>query len=177
MTRLSKILRATALPLGLTLGLGLPGAASAEITPFATALITSGDNAIAGTATISETASGYLLLSLELTGVPSGTHAIHLHETGDCSAADYTSAGGHLSADRLHGVSETDGPHQGDLPNIHIGAEGIAKAEYFLSPELSTMLFDDDGTAFVMHGGADDYRSQPAGDAGPRIACGAFRKP
>jgi len=144
----------------------------------ATADVTDRDGTSLGTVTLTPQPSGTMLVELELDSVPSGTHAVHLHETGDCSADDFTSAGGHIAGDMQHGISVNGGPHPGDLPNVTIGDDGSLTADFF-NPHLSLdeMIFDEDGAAFIMHAGADDYTSQPAGDAGDRIACGAFSGP
>lgn len=128
-----------------------------------------------GTVEVQDTPSGMVIIRLNLKGLPPGNHAIHLHETGDCSAPDFKSAGGHIAGDRQHGALNPDGPHPGDMPNLTVPDSGAVIADGFL-PFLSVgeMLQDGDGAAFVMHDGTDDYQSQPAGDAGDRIACGVF---
>jgi len=68
-----------------------------------------------------------------------------------------------------------NGPHPGDMPNAEVGADGMLKQEIFLAGlDLDGMINDDDGAAFIVHSGADDYTSQPSGDAGSRIACGVL---
>ena len=130
-----------------------------------------------GTVTINETASGIPLVIVALNGLPEGTHAIHLHEVGDCSAEDFSSAGGHIAGDAQHGVDEQGGPHPGDLPNAIVGSEGALNLEIFAANlDIGGMVTDDDGSAFVVHEGADDYSSQPSGDSGDRIACGSFEQ-
>lgn len=128
-----------------------------------------------GTVEVHDTPSGMAIVRLNLKGLPPGSHAIHLHETGDCSAADFTSAGGHIAGDRQHGALNADGPHPGDMPNLTVPDSGDVMADGFL-PFMSVgeLLLDGDGSAFVVHDGIDDYQSQPAGDAGDRIACGVF---
>jgi len=128
-----------------------------------------------GTVTLNETLSGTSLVVVALSDLPEGSHGIHLHETGDCSADDFTSAGGHIPGDAEHGVFAENGPHPGDLPNAVVDSSGDLNAEYF-NPrlEIENMIMDDDGAAFIVHAGADDYMSQPAGDSGDRIACGVF---
>ena len=160
-----------AIPLA-ALALATPVLADGHMAPLATAAV-EGDG-ISGTVTLMTTASGTVHAVIDVTGVPEGVHGIHLHETGDCSAADFTSAGGHIAGDRQHGLVE-GGPHPGDMPNATVGADGALKVEAFL-PHLDgeTMILDADGAAFIIHEGADDYASQPAGDAGSRIACGVF---
>ncbi len=154
-----------------------PAAAVAEAhleTMLMTAQVAGTDGTAMGSAMVTPTESGVALLSLDLVGLPAGSHAIHVHETGDCSAADFTSAGGHLADGHEHGVRAANGPHPGDFPNIMVGEDGTATFEFFnpmLTPE---MMNDDDGSAFIVHAGTDDYISQPAGAAGDRIACGVF---
>ncbi|SER99232.1 superoxide dismutase, Cu-Zn family [Tranquillimonas rosea] len=135
------------------------------------------DGNMLGTASLHETASGAVTVQLALENVPSGTHGVHLHETGDCSADDFTSAGGHVAGDAEHGVMSANGPHPGDLPNVVVGENGIVDVEYFnMRLDLDDHILDDDGAAFIMHDGEDDYMSQPAGDAGDRIGCGVFEQ-
>jgi Cu-Zn family superoxide dismutase len=131
---------------------------------------------IDGTVTVEPTPSGVMIVTLDLTGVPPGEHAVHIHETGDCSADDFTSAGGHVAGDAKHGVMVEGGPHPGDLPNAHVRGDGILQIAHFNARLAPEHLTDADGAAFVMHEGADDYMSQPAGAAGARIACGVFEK-
>ena len=119
-------------------------------------------------------------INVSLEGLPAGTHAVHLHTKGDCSAADFTSAGGHLNpAGHEHGRLNPKGAHLGDLPNVTISSEGVGTVNGLLTGTNATVtaaIFDEDGTALVVHEGADDYRSDPAGAAGPRIACGVFSR-
>lgn len=116
-------------------------------------------------------------------GLPPGTHAFHIHETGSCSP-DFEAAGGHLNGGEAHGILDEDGMHAGDLPNIHVPESGQHRVELFhdgvtIDPEASSgegpVVHDDDGSAVVVHEGEDDYTSDPAGDAGERIACGVLR--
>ncbi|APE27647.1 superoxide dismutase family protein [Aurantiacibacter gangjinensis] len=122
--------------------------------------------------------AGEVTLSVSFTSLPAGTSAVHLHTTGDCSAGDFTSAGGHLNpGDNQHGTLNPQGAHLGDLPNIEIGSDGSGSMSAILrgrSAEVLPQIFDGDGTALVVHEGPDDYRTDPAGAAGARIACGVF---
>lgn len=119
------------------------------------------------------------VISLELSGMPPGWHAIHVHHQGICDDHDdgFKASGGHVDpGDREHGLLNADGPELGDLPNIWVHEDGRVKAELY-APGLTlddskTGLFDDDGSAFVIHEDADDHRTQPIGGAGGRIACG-----
>ncbi|WP_375175026.1 superoxide dismutase family protein [Pseudooceanicola sp.] len=155
----------------LALCLAASGAWAAE----ATADVKNRDGDRLGAIRVTDTASGVAVATITLINLPEGAHAIHLHETGDCSADDFSSAGGHIAGDRAHGVMAEGGPHPGDMPNLTIKTDGIGEAEVFLPfLDVERDLLDEDGAAFVMHSGLDDYRSQPSGDAGERIACGEF---
>jgi Cu-Zn family superoxide dismutase len=134
---------------------------------------------IDGTVVLTETASGTLLVAVEVAGVPEGWHGIHFHETGECEG-DFESAGGHIARGLEHGIGTADGPHPGDLPNVHADADGNIHAEFFtlavtlaVSGELG--LMDEDGTALILHENPDDYQSQPGGESGARIACGVLQ--
>lgn len=139
-----------------------------------TAQVSDAQGAELGAVVMRDTPSGMAVISMELNNIPQGQHAIHLHETGDCSAADFGSAGGHIAGDRSHGVMNAEGPHPGDMPNVTIAPDGTLKGDVFLADLTVDEMMDEDGAAFVMHGGTDDYESQPSGDAGDRIACGVF---
>ena len=153
------------------------GAVSAQDTAAEsfTAQVAAADGTDHGTVTVQPTASGYALVTLDLQGLPPGQVAVHLHETGACEGPSFESAGGHLALDgQDHGIMTETGPHVGDLPNLHVPDSGEAMVEHF-APELTAdVINDNDGTAFIIHGGTDDYESQPSGDAGDRIACGVL---
>jgi Cu-Zn family superoxide dismutase len=131
-----------------------------------------------GSAVLTEATNG-VLVRIEVKGLPPGWHGLHFHETGDCSKADFTSAGGHVHAQatRVHGLMNPDLNEAGDLPNLHVGADGAGTVE-LLSTFVSLKgaggrpaLVDKDGSALVIHANADDYMTQPIGGAGARIAC------
>lgn len=173
-------MRTSLIAAALSLPLALPALADSHSTdtpdmqPFAAAEV-SGPEGIAGSVSLHETGSGMVLARLNLTDVPPGLHGVHLHETGDCSADDFKSAGGHIAGDRKHGVLVDGGPHPGDMPNVEVTEDGLLKAEVFLPHlDLETMIADEDGAAFIVHADPDDYSSQPSGAAGSRIACGVF---
>ena len=136
--------------------------------------VKSPDGESLGTATATATPSGMMLVTLELEGVAPGIHGAHIHETGTCTPPDFDSAGGHLSGDKEHGVMSANGPHPGDLPNIHVPDSGALTVEYFVSGLTAEMLADEDGSALVLHEQPDDYVGQPSGHAGPRLGCGGF---
>lgn len=152
-----------------------PAMAADNAKQSATAEVADRDGNALGTVSVQATASGTALVTVSLEGLPEGTHGIHLHETGDCSADDFTSAGGHIAGGAAHGVEAGGGPHPGDLPNAVVGPDGTVKLQIFNSRlDIEAMLMDEDGAAFIAHSGADDYTSQPSGAAGERIACGEF---
>lgn len=129
-----------------------------------------------GTVQFTETPSG-VLVHLQLRNVTPGTHAFHLHQTGRCEAPSFESAGGHFNPTNAeHGFKDASGPHAGDLPNVHVPPSGALEIEVLAGDvrlgEGENSLFDADGSAVVLHRGADDYMTDPAGDAGTRIACG-----
>lgn len=109
---------------------------------------------------------------------PGSSHGFHVHEKGDCSAADATSAGGHFNpAAQPHGRAGQGTHHAGDADNLMANANGVAKVDVHLrGVTLGGRAANDiAGRAIVVHAVADDYRSQPAGNAGARVACGVIR--
>jgi Cu-Zn family superoxide dismutase len=158
-------------------------AASASAASGQASAAISGPAGAGGTATLREGPSG-VLLRLEVSGLTPGWHAVHFHEKGDCSDPKFASAGGHINhpaAKKAHGLLNADGPDMGDLPNIHVGADGKGQAEVFSSlvslngADGRPALLDADGSAIVIHAGPDDYVTQPIGGAGARAACGVIR--
>jgi Cu-Zn family superoxide dismutase len=130
-----------------------------------------------GTATLVTTPSG-TLITLDLTAAPPGTHGFHIHSAGKCEPPEFESAGGHFNPDKTkHGLLNADGPHAGDMPNVHVPDGGKLTVEVLnslVSLSGESALLDEDGSALVLHAGADDYRTDPAGHAGGRIACGVI---
>ncbi len=127
-----------------------------------------------GILTVSESASG-LTVTGTLRGLPPGTHGVHFHETGICEAP-FASAGGHWNpAGKQHGTLNPNGPHAGDLGNIEVATDGTVVLQ--LTSVSNVLrgdggLIDADGAALIVHATADDNMTDPAGNAGPRIACG-----
>ena len=109
-------------------------------------------------------------------GLPPGDHAIHLHAVGRCDPPKFESAGDHWNpTNRQHGTQNEQGPHLGDLPNFTVGQDGSATIQATTPSGTlrgANALLDADGAAVVVHAKADDYKSQPSGDSGDRIACG-----
>jgi Cu-Zn family superoxide dismutase len=116
-------------------------------------------------------------VTADITGLTPGEHGFHVHEKGDCSAPDASSAGGHFNPDNQpHGARDAEARHVGDLGNLTADDKGRAQLNY-LDQKLSlsgpnTII----GRAVIVHAGRDDLKSQPAGDAGGRVACGAIEQ-
>jgi Cu-Zn family superoxide dismutase len=154
--------------------IGAPVARAAEA---AKAELQTVDGKAIGTVTFAETPKG-VLITISLKGAPEGIHAFHVHETGKCEPP-FKSAGSHFNPEhKKHGFVAA-GPHAGDMPNLHIPANGVLDQE-ILNPNLSlsgkNSLFDADGAAVILHAGVDDYKSDPAGNAGDRFACGVIMR-
>jgi Cu-Zn family superoxide dismutase len=130
-------------------------------------------------ATLTQTPAG-VLIRLSIKGLPAGERAFHIHGVGKCEPP-FTSAGGHFNpGGKKHGVMTAAGAHAGDMPNLHVPASGeltveVLNAAVTLEKGKPNSLFHKTGTAIVIHAGKDDYKSDPAGDAGGRIACGVIQ--
>ncbi|MGV3619298.1 MAG: superoxide dismutase family protein [Archangium sp.] len=122
--------------------------------------------------------NGEVTMQLDVANVPPGEHAVHLHVNGDCSAADAESAGPHWNpTNEAHGQLEHGPAHKGDIGNLKVGNDGKGTLT-FTTREWSMGTGkpnDVVGHAVVVHASEDDFRSQPAGNAGGRIACGVIR--
>ncbi len=131
-----------------------------------------------GSATLQELADG-LKISLFLSGLEPGPHGLHFHANGECESPDFVSAGDHYNPDETeHGLLNQEGAHAGDLPNIIVKPDGTVAAEIMATgvtlKKGKSTLYTKSGTALIVHEKADDGMSQPAGDAGSRIACGVI---
>jgi Cu-Zn family superoxide dismutase len=146
----------------------------------ATAELRNAGGQVVGSARFTEVTGGVRIL-LEAKGLAPGPKGVHVHAGGTCTPPDFTSAGGHFNPDgKQHGLENPDGPHAGDLPNITIGPDGGGRLESMneritLAPG-PTSVFDADGSALVVHANPDDFRTDPAGNAGPRLACGVITR-
>lgn len=167
------------------LALALPAAAMAHDhgkehgAAHATAELIDGQGQSAGRAMIHQGKDGIEVL-VQVVGVPAGVHAVHLHTTGACTGPDFTSAGGHWNpAKKQHGHDNPAGAHMGDMPNMTVGADGKGELKTVVKGGMMTgaadALLDADGAAVVVHASPDDYKSDPTGNAGGRIACGIVK--
>lgn len=128
-----------------------------------------------------EQAAGGVQISLTTTAMPAGRYGLHLHTVGRCDAPSFESAGAHWNPTAAqHGRDNPAGAHLGDLPNLEIGADGRGAVTYTLANAAmeggANPLRDPDGTALVIHAAADDYKTDPSGNSGARIACGVVPK-
>jgi Cu-Zn family superoxide dismutase len=165
--------------LAASLAAGLACVAPAFAADQASAVLKDAQGAEVGKATLTTTPSG-VLISLDLTALPAGEHAFHIHAVGKCEPPKFESAGPHFNPGTTkHGLMNPQGPHAGDMPNLHVPEGGKLQVEV-LNPTVTlsaeSALLDEDGSAIVVHAGADDYQTDPAGNAGDRVACGIITK-
>ena len=145
------------------------------------ASFTGGDGAALGSVAYSDGAGG-ATMTVTASGMPAGTHGIHLHEKGLCDGPKFESAGAHWNpAGKQHGRDNPQGAHLGDLANLEVGADGTGSASFTVAGAMmtsgATMLADADGTALVVHAKPDNYKTDPSGDSGDRIACAVIAAP
>lgn len=153
--------------------------ANAQDKQTATANFVGEDGKESGRATLTAAANGGVFIEVEVSGLPANKWVgFHVHETGKCDASSHhESAGKHFNPTGAeHGFLAAKGPHAGDMPNQYVGEDGILRAQVFDS--MVTLDGKEDGIrgrALMVHANSDDYRSQPAGDAGARLACGVIK--
>jgi superoxide dismutase, Cu-Zn family len=146
--------------------------------PTATAELMNAADQSVGSARLAGALS-WVRIVVEISGLPPGPKAVHIHAVGRCDPPDFLSAGDHLNPSGVrHGLLNPEGPHAGDLPNITIEPNGTGRFE--TSTRRITLaagpatIFDEDGSALVVHAGPDDFRTDPDGGSGQRIACGVI---
>jgi Cu-Zn family superoxide dismutase len=131
---------------------------------------------VTGQATFTEK-NGGVEISIEIKGAKPGMHGVHLHDKGDCSAPDASSAGGHFNPDnKAHGSPSVNPHHAGDFGNFNVGADGTGKLKLTakgltVAPGPNSVV----GHALVIHADADDMKTQPSGNSGARVACGVVQ--
>jgi superoxide dismutase, Cu-Zn family len=149
-----------------------PAPVSAEVT----AQLKTAQGDARGTAVLRMT-DGRMRLTVEAMGLTPGARAVHIHNIGKCDAPDFMSAGPHWNpTSKQHGRDNPMGAHHGDLPNLMIGAEGRGSLSIDV-PGTMAELLDADGAAVMIHAQPDDYKTDPTGNAGGRIACGVLTAP
>ena len=155
-----------------------PAAERATVGDTGTAELRNNAGEVIGTVALTQAPTG-LLLRVEAEGLTPGWHGIHIHAVGDCGDSAFQNAGGHINhAEPVpHGLLNPEGPDDGDLTNIHADDQGRVRAELF-TPRAriaetgpGQWLWDEDGSAVVIHAAPDDHHSQPIGGAGDRVAC------
>jgi superoxide dismutase, Cu-Zn family len=141
------------------------------------------DGQDAGTATLTPDGKG-VKVKLNLTNLPEGEHALHVHQNAKCDGPDFKTAGPHFNPDKKeHGTKNPKGPHAGDMPiNLQVMADGTDHVSFVsdsisLKKDAPNSVFANGGTAFVIHAKADDMMTDPTGNAGDRIACGMIVAP
>ena len=145
----------------------------------ATAALKDAGGKAVGSVNLTQTPHG-VLINLSVKGLAAGEHAFHVHAVGKCEPP-FTSAGGHFNpTNKKHGMLAAEGYHAGDMPNLHIPQSGdltveVVNTNITLEKGKPNSVYDADGSAIVIHAGSDDYKSDPAGNAGGRIACGVIQ--
>jgi Cu-Zn family superoxide dismutase len=158
----------------------LTAAATAPVSAanLATAQLKDSSGVAVGDADLVQTEAG-VLIKLQLKGVKPGEHAFHIHAVGKCEAP-FESAGPHFNpGQHKHGMMSGEG-HAGDMPNLHVPQSGdlsieVLNRQVTLENGKPNSLFDADGSSLVIHAKADDYKTDPAGNAGDRMACGVIQ--
>ena len=152
-------------------------APAADMPPMtATATLKTADGKDAGTVTATEREDG-IAIAVSATAMSAGEHGIHIHMTGKCEGPKFESAGGHWNpTGAKHGLSNPQGQHHGDMPNLTVASDGTGKLDYVIREAQIGEMMDADGAALVIHAKVDDQMTDPSGDSGDRMACGVFTR-
>ena len=127
-----------------------------------------------GKVVLSEDPTG-TTVKVDISELGVGRHGLHLHEVGNCTLPDFKSAGAHLNPEgKQHGRDNPAGAHLGDLANLTVNDDGTAHTDFLVDGTSIAQLVDADGVSLVVHADPDDYRTDPSGNSGDRIACAAF---
>lgn len=147
---------------------------STEFTKAVAQIHAKDDGKVLGSVTFEQTDEG-VNVNARLSGLEQGKHGFHIHQYGDCTAADLTSAGGHFDPYSMQHSAPTDSlRHMGDMGNLPVGADGNGTLEYLDTVIELNGANSIIGRAIIIHSGADDLSSQPSGAAGERVACGVI---
>jgi Cu-Zn family superoxide dismutase len=147
--------------------------------PAAVARLIDANGNVVGNVLLSDD-KGSVRILMDVTGLPPGDKAVHLHEVGRCDPPSFESAGAHVNPTKAeHGTANPRGPHAGDLPDVTVNTAGRGHLEVSakgvtLDKKAAASLLDANGSAIVIHERADDKKTDPAGDSGARIACGVI---
>ena len=160
-----------------------PQANQAASPPIATttppAALIKSDGTPGGSVTLVQDPNG-VSVTIAATGLPRGVHGVHLHAIGKCDPPKFESAGAHWNpTERQHGRDNPQGAHLGDLANVEVGADGSGESIFAIGTarlsEGANAILDADGTSLVIHAKPDDYKTDPSGDSGDRIACAVLK--
>lgn len=158
-----------------------PDSAAPAVTAVVRVELRDSAGAGVGTADLAQ-GEGGVYLALHLTGLAPGQHGMHVHQVGSCTGPKFEAAGSHLNpTGKQHGRENPEGPHAGDLPNFTVGADGTADTTVIATGvsfrDESLAVVRPGGSALVLHAGPDDYKTDPSGGSGDRIACGVIAGP
>ncbi len=174
-TKLKISFSATCKALTIMLLLSFPSyGQEANVTEASCAIEPTQGNKVKGTVTFTQTSEGVKIVA-DLTGLTPGKHGFHIHEFGDCSAPDGSSAGGHFNPNsKKHGALTDDNRHVGDMGNIMANASGNAHLEF--TDKMMTLNGENSiiNKGLIVHKNVDDLKTQPTGNAGPREGCGTI---